>query len=654
MGSPPLIMRKTVVDLGLKPVISTIRAVHKMDKPKIQARLAAVGAKPVDMTDANPKTLMRQVMQRFMPAAECLVEMVYRYLPSPRQAQAYRAPYLYGATDASDPVGQAIARCDPHGPLCMFVSKIMRIPKSRNFYCYGRIFSGSVSVGQKLSVLRTADEASAAAASASETGAGSGAGSEESKLDTPPHPSRTATPRTAACAVQRVVRMMAASAKDVRTASAGEVIALVGVDKFLSKSATLTDHPMVKPIRPLDLSVSPVVRLAVRATKPSQTPKLVDGLRTLAKEDTCVEVFVDPDTGEHVVAGAGELQLEVVLKRLQDSTGVAFTSSDPMVAYRETVTRVSDGPYISGSCLAKSANKHIRLYFSASPLGEELVATMESGRIGPNTSVIDRSRMLTTEFGWDSAEARKVWAIGPSDRASATMGSDTEMPTNILVDLSHGVDNLHLIKDHIIAAFQQVCTEGHLCRERLRGVRFEIRDAKVIPDPAHRGGNQVLPAAKRGMQAAAAAAGPALFEPMFLLEVHCPGAYIGAVFSTLSKRRATILADDTHEGGAKGLDEASKRHAITARIAVADSFGCAGELRGSTSGRAFPQSSFDGWAVVDGTADVSAHPAPTTGRKSRGVTTPAGDRAAAIVADMRVKKGLPATVPGPQDLGDRL
>ncbi len=60
----------------------------------------------------------------------------------------------------------------------------------------------------------------------------------------------------------------------------------------------------------------------------------------------------------------------------------------------------------------------------------------------------------------------------------------------------------------------QVCNEGVLSREQLRGVQFEVRDAKIIPDAAHRGAGQIIPAAKKAMKAAVAAAGPALLEPL--------------------------------------------------------------------------------------------------------------------------------------------
>ena len=82
------------------------------------------------------------------------------------------------------------------------------------------------------------------------------------------------------------------------------------------------------------------------------------------------------DNGQHIVAGAGELHLEVCLKDLEQFAGVTIKRSDPVVAYRETVTSESDRV-----CLAKSGNKHNRLYMRASPLPERLVEDIEKVNI---------------------------------------------------------------------------------------------------------------------------------------------------------------------------------------------------------------------------------------------------------------------------------
>merc|ERR1712121_396381 len=100
-------------------------------------------------------------------------------------------------------------------------------------------------------------------------------------------------------------------------------------------------------------SVSSVVRVAVDCKNGSDLPKLVEGLKRLAKSDPMVQCLHE-ESGEHIIAGAGELHLEICLKDLEeDHAGIPLKKSDPVVSYRETVSGLSDI-----MCLAKSPNKH--------------------------------------------------------------------------------------------------------------------------------------------------------------------------------------------------------------------------------------------------------------------------------------------------------
>lgn len=85
------------------------------------------------------------------------------------------------------------------------------------------------------------------------------------------------------------------------------------------------------------------------------------------------------ESGEHIIAGAGELHLEICLKDLEeDHAGIPLKKSDPVVSYRETVTAESDRV-----CLSKSPNKHNRLYMKAEPLPDGLAEDIEKGDITP-------------------------------------------------------------------------------------------------------------------------------------------------------------------------------------------------------------------------------------------------------------------------------
>ena len=97
----------------------------------------------------------------------------------------------------------------------------------------------------------------------------------------------------------------------------GNIIGLVGVDAYLLKSGTITTSEEAHNIVTMKYSVSPVVRVSVEPANAADLPKLMEGLKRLAKSDPLVQCFTAA-TGEHIVAGAGELHLEICLKDLRD------------------------------------------------------------------------------------------------------------------------------------------------------------------------------------------------------------------------------------------------------------------------------------------------------------------------------------------------
>ena len=96
------------------------------------------------------------------------------------------------------------------------------------------------------------------------------------------------------------------------------------------------------------------------------------GLKRLAKSDPMVQCVIE-ESGEHIIAGAGELHLEICLKDLEeDHAQIPLKKSDPVVSYRETVSEES-----SQMCLSKSPNKHNRLFMKAVPMPDGLAEDID-------------------------------------------------------------------------------------------------------------------------------------------------------------------------------------------------------------------------------------------------------------------------------------
>merc|ERR1712226_1757159 len=198
--------------------------------------------------------------------------------------------------------------------------------------------------------------------------------------------------------------------------------------------------------------------------------------------------------------GAGELHLEICLNDLQEYAGVSIKKNDPVVSYRETIIAES-----SQVCLAKSANKHNRLYVRAEPVSQQLCDEIEDGKVSATQDQKERARYLADEHAWQVTDARKIWTFGPDGRGP-----------NMMVDTSRAIPNV-----------------GVLCEEPMRGVRINVADAVIHTDPACRKGGQLIPAARRAVLAAYLTAQPRLLEPVYRVEIQCPQTAVGGVYSVL-------------------------------------------------------------------------------------------------------------------------
>eukprot|EP00479_Gromia_sphaerica_P007460 TRINITY_DN248_c0_g1_i6.p1 TRINITY_DN248_c0_g1~~TRINITY_DN248_c0_g1_i6.p1 ORF type:complete len:269 (-),score=70.58 TRINITY_DN248_c0_g1_i6:189-995(-) len=241
--------------------------------------------------------------------------------------------------------------------------------------------------------------------------------------------------------IQRTVVMMGRYTEQVPDCPCGNVIGLVGVDQFILKSATLSTSDEAHIFHTMKFSVSAVVRVAVEPKNAQDLPKLVEGLKRLAKSDPLVQCST-AKTGEHIIAGAGELHLEICLKDLEEQymKGASIKVSEPQVSFAETVTKATAEPDV---CVSKSPNKHNRLYVYAEPLGDELSMAIEENEIRETDEAKVRARTLADKYDWDISEARKIWTFGCQPDARA----------NLLVDATKGVQYLSEIKDSMVGAF---------------------------------------------------------------------------------------------------------------------------------------------------------------------------------------------------------
>ncbi|KAI3426362.1 hypothetical protein D9Q98_008734 [Chlorella vulgaris] len=569
-----------------EPIKTVIEAAMNDNKEKLFALLEKLEVmkklKPDDK-ELIGKPLMKRVMQAWLPASEALLEMMIWHLPSPAFAQRYRVDCLYeGPLD--DVYATAIRNCDPDGPLMMYVSKMIPAADKGRFYAFGRVFAGRIATGKKVRIMGP---------------------------NYVPGTKKDLYVKT----VQRTVLCMGRRQEAVEDVPCGNTVALVGLDQFITKNATLADEKAddSHTIKAMKFSVSPVVRVAVEPKVASDLPKLVEGLKRLAKSDPMVQCSIE-ETGEHIIAGAGELHLEICLKDLQDDFmgGAEIRVSEPVVAFRETVSAASDHTVMS-----KSPNKHNRLYLQARPLEDGLSEAIDEGKVGPRDDPKIRSKILSEEFGWDKEIAKKIWCFGP----------DTTGP-NMFVDMTKGVQYLNEIKDSVVAAFQWATKEGVMAEENMRGIAFEIWDVVMHADAIHRGGGQIIPTARRAMYAAQLTAQPRLLEPTYLVEIQCPEQAMGGVYSVLNQKRGMVFEEMQRPG--------TPIFNLKAYLPVIESFGFTATLRAATAGQAFPQCVFDHWE------QMSSDPLQS------------GSQVNTLILDIRRRKGLRPDISPLSEYEDKL
>lgn len=489
------------------------------------------------------KPLIKKIMQKWLPAGETMLQLISIHLPSPVTAQRYRVEMLYeGPQD--DAVALGIKNCDPEAPLMMYVSKMVPTSDKGRFYAFGRVFSGKCATGQKVRIM----------------GPNFTFGKKEDLYNK---------------SIQRTILMMGRYQEPIEDVPCGNICGLVGVDQFLVKTGTLTTFEQAHNMKQMKFSVSPVVRVAVEPKDPQHLPKLVEGLKRLAKSDPMVLTLTE-ESGEHIVAGAGELHLEICLKDLEeDHACIPLKKSDPVVSYRETVMETSDR-----TCLSKSPNKHNRLFMTATNFPDDLAEDIDSGEVTSRQDFKLRGRYLADKYGWDVGEARKIWCFGPEGTGP-----------NMCIDVSKGVQYLNEIKDSVVAGFQWATKEGVLCDENMRAVRFNIHDVTLHADAIHRGGGQIIPTARRVLYACVLTASPRLMEPVYLVEIQTPQDATGGIYSCLNRRRGHIFEEYQVEG--------TPMVHVKAYLPVNESFGFTADLRSQTQGKAFPQCVFDHWQQID-------------------------------------------------------
>ncbi len=487
------------------------------------------------------------------PLHEVMNDMIIRFLPSPVDAQKERIKVIWHGDKESE-IGKSMTNVDRNGKVALMITDITTDPHAGEV-ASGRLFSGTLERGKEIFI--------------------SGM----------PNANR----------IQSVGIFMGPERIEVDKIPAGNIVALTGLGDAIVGSTASTDKSMT-PFESIRHVSEPVVTVAVEAKHMKDLPKLVEVLRQVAKEDPTLKVMINQETGEHLLAGMGELHLEVVAGRIKRDKHVDITTSKPLVVYRETVTSHA------GPVEGKSPNHHNRFYIEVEPLASAVIELIKSNQVSMRQQEVER-RDILMKAGMSKDEAKGITHI---------------YENNVFIDMTKGIQYLNETMELILEGFEEVMKAGPLSREPVMGVKVKLIDAKLHEDSIHRGPAQVIPASRQATQAAILMAGATLLEPFQKVFIHVPQEQMGGAMREMQGRRGSIL-DMQAEGDTT---------IIEAKAPVAQLFGFAGDLRSATEGRAMWSTEFAGFETIPGNILND------------------------IVMDIRKRKGLKLEMPKPSDFID--
>ncbi len=287
--------------------------------------------------------------------------------------------------------------------------------------------------------------------------------------------------------VGRLIRMHSNNRTEIDEAYAGDIVAIVGL-KDTTTGETLCDqeHPVV--LESMDFP-EPVIRVAIEPKDKASQEKMILALIKLAEEDPSFKTYTDQETGQTIIAGMGELHLEIIVDRLLREFKVEANVGAPQVAYRETIRKAveAEGKYIKQSG-GKGQYGHCRIKLEPQEPGKgyEFVNNIVGG-------VIPKEYIEPINNGIKEASQTGVLA-----------GYETVDFKVTLYDGSyHEVDSSEMA--------------------------FKIAGSMAFKDGARR-------------------ADPVLLEPIMKVEVETPDEYLGDVNGNINRRRGLVTGIDMVNG----------------------------------------------------------------------------------------------------------
>ena len=333
--------------------------------------------------------------------------------------------------------------------------------------------------------------------------------------------------------IGKVYQMHANKREEIASVGAGQIVAVMGL-KDTTTGETLSD-PSNQVVLESMTFPAPVIEVAIEPKTKSDQEKLGVAIQRLSEEDPTFTVKTDEETGQTIIAGMGELHLDVLVDRMKREFRVEATVGKPQVAYRETIRR----------------------------------------------KVANHSYTHKKQTGGSGQFAKVVISIEPN--------IDPETGTGAGYEFANNVSGGRVPREYIPSVdqgAQEAMQFGVLAGYPMVDVKMSLEDGAY-----HDVDSSELAFKIAGIQAfkeAARQAKPVLLEPMFAVEVTTPDTFLGTVIGDINSRRGQIQTQEERHGDM----------VVTALVPLSEMFGYVGDLRSKTSGQASYSMEFDSYAEV--------------------------------------------------------
>ncbi|MER7560130.1 elongation factor G [Nocardioides sp. NPDC126508] len=333
--------------------------------------------------------------------------------------------------------------------------------------------------------------------------------------------------------IGKIYQMHANKREEINSVGAGQIVAVMGLKD------TKTGHTLCDPSNPVVLESmsfpAPVIEVAIEPKTKGDQQKLGTAIQRLTEEDPTFTVKTDEQTGQTIIAGMGELHLEVFVDRMKREFKVEATVGKPQVAYRETLRKKVENHSYTHKKQTGGSGQFAKVVISVEPnideetgqgAGYEFVNNVTGGRV-PKEYIpsVDQGAQDAMEFG-------------------------------------------------ILAGFPMVDVKVSL----EDGAYHDVDSSELAFKIA---GNQAFKEAARMAKAV-------LLEPMFAVEVTTPESFLGTVIGDINSRRGQVSSQEERHGDM----------VVQALVPLSEMFGYVGDLRSKTSGQASYSMEFDSYAEV--------------------------------------------------------